>query len=59
MKQASEDPGQIAEQALNLDFFSDPVVFWGLFTVAFCTGMIIYLYRWVQKNMDEDAKSNE
>jgi len=58
MKQASEDSGQIAAQALNWDF-SDPVVFWGLFTVAFATGMVIYIYRWVRKNMDEDAKNDQ
>lgn len=58
MKQASEDPGHIITQASAWDF-GDPVVFWGLFTVVFCAGMIAYLYRWVRKNMDEDAKNDE
>lgn len=58
MKQASNDPGQIATQAINWDF-SDPVVFWGLFTVAFATGMVIFLYRWVRKNMNEDASNDK
>lgn len=58
MKQASEDPGHIVTQAMTWDF-SDPVVFWGIFTVAFAAGMVIYLYRWVRKHMDEDAKNNE
>ncbi len=58
MKQTSADPGQIATQAINWDF-SDPVVFWGIFTVAFATGMIIFLFRWVRKNIDEDANNNE
>jgi len=58
MKEASEAPGHIITQSSAWDF-SDPVVFWGVFTVVFAAGMVTWLYRWVRKNMDKDANSDE
>ena len=58
MKQASESPGHIITQASAWDF-GDPVVFWGIFTVVFAAGMVTYLYRWVRRNMDEDANNDQ
>jgi len=39
--------------------FSDLVVITVAFTVVFCVCMLTFLYRWVKKNMAEDAKKNE
>ncbi|MDT8376197.1 MAG: hypothetical protein RQ867_05580 [Mariprofundaceae bacterium] len=58
MKQASEAPGSIITQASAWDF-SDPVVFLAVFTVFFAAGFIAWLYRWVRKNMDEDANKSD
>jgi hypothetical protein len=39
--------------------FSDPVVYMPVFTVAFGLGMLIFLYFWVRKNMNDANKKND
>ena len=56
MNQASEAPGHIVTQASAWDF-SDPVVFLGIFTVVVAAGIVTWIFRWVRKNMDEDARN--
>lgn len=36
--------------------FSDPVVFWTLFTLTFGIGMLIYLYFWVRQKIISSVK---
>jgi Na+/melibiose symporter-like transporter len=36
--------------------FSDPVVFLAVFTMVFGIGMLIFLFFWVRKNMNEAEK---
>jgi ATP/ADP translocase len=58
MKEASAASGEMVSQATTAWDFTDPVIFLGAFTVIFCIGMIVLLYRWISKKMVED-EANE
>jgi len=55
-----KEPEQAGHVMFNADAwaFDDLVIIAVVFTVVFAAGMMVYLYRWVRKNMAEDAKKN-
>ncbi|MDX8391264.1 MAG: hypothetical protein R8K53_01680 [Mariprofundaceae bacterium] len=56
-----KEPEQAGHVMFNADAwdFSDPVVITVTFTVIFCVCMLFVLFRWVRKNMAEDAKRHQ
>jgi hypothetical protein len=58
MKEASAASGEMVSQATTAWDFSDPVLLLGAFTVIFAAGMVLWLWHWVGKKVDEDAKNN-
>ncbi len=56
-----KEPEQAGHVMFNADAwdFSDPVIITVTFTVVFCVGMLVVLYRWVKKNMADDAKKSQ
>jgi hypothetical protein len=59
MKEAIAASGEAVSQATTAWDFSDPVVLLSAFTVIFAGGMVLWLWGWVSKKMDEDADNNE
>ncbi len=59
MKEAIAASGETVSQATTAWDFSDPVVLLSAFTVIFAAGMVLWLWNWVSKKMDEDADNNE
>ncbi len=53
-----EKPGHVLTNA-DAWVFSDPVVFWSVFTVVFAVSMVIYAIRVVMKKAEEERKEKE